>query len=122
MGRSRTSARQAGARFERETADYLRDELSEFIDRRVKNGAKDLGDIANVRDSRGNRIVVEVKNVTKTNLPQWTKEARAEAENDDALVGVVIAKRHGNGKMGDQWVHMTVDDLILLLKGRGITE
>lgn len=122
MGRSHTSARQAGARFERETADYLRDELSEFIDRRVKNGAKDLGDIANVRDSHGNRIVVEVKNVTKTNLPQWTKEAHIEAENDNALVGVVIAKRHGNGKMGEQWVHMTVDDLILLLKGRGPVE
>lgn len=117
MPRTNRSARQAGARFEREVANHLRDNLSEFIDRRVKNGAKDLGDIANVRDSHNNRIAVEVKNVTKQNLPQWIKEAKIEAENDGALCGVVVSKRHGNGNVGEQWVHLTVDDLILLLKG-----
>ena len=117
MARSNKSARQAGSRFEREVADYLRDNLSQFIDRRVKNGSKDLGDIANVRDSYDNKIVIEVKNVTKMSLPQWIKEAKVEAENDGALCGVVVHKRHGNGKPGEQWVTLTLEDLVLLLKG-----
>lgn len=118
MARSRNSAKQAGARFEREAADYLAEHVSEFIDRRVKSGAKDLGDISNVRTRHNEKVVVEVKNVMKQALPQWTKEAHQEAENDNALVGVVVHKRHGCGTMGDQWVTCTLDDLVALLTGQ----
>ncbi|WP_408922363.1 hypothetical protein [Corynebacterium kefirresidentii] len=118
MARNRNSAKQAGARFERIIADFLRDNLDDRIDRRVKAGAADKGDIANVRDSHNRRIVIEAKDYGgKLNLPQWTKEAHQEADNDDAHVGLVIAKRRGTTNPGKQWAIMEVEDLIKLLKG-----
>ncbi|WP_288833689.1 hypothetical protein [uncultured Corynebacterium sp.] len=119
MARTRRSAKAAGGKFERDIADYLRDNLDDRIDRRVKTGAKDKGDIANVRDSHNNRIVIECKNVMKQALPEWVREAQLEAANDDALVGVVAHKRHGVGDPSKQWVTMTLDDLLKLLKGKG---
>lgn len=116
MSRTRKTAKQAGAKFERQIADFLRANLDDRIDRRVKTGAKDCGDIANVRDSHNRRIVIEAKDYGgKLNLPQWTKEAHQEAVNDNAHVGIVIAKRRGTTNPADQWVAMTVDDLIQLL-------
>jgi hypothetical protein len=44
-------------------------------------------------------------------------EAHIEAGNDDALVGIVIHKRHGAANPGQQWVSCTVDDLLALLTG-----
>ena len=120
MSRTRKTAKQAGTRFERLISDYLRDNLDDRIDRRVKTGAKDCGDIANVRDSHNRRIVIEAKDYGgKLNLPQWTKEAHTEAENDDAHVGLVIAKRRGTTNPGKQWAIMEVEDLIKLLKSPG---
>lgn len=116
MSRTRKTAKQAGARFERQIADFLRDNLDDRIDRKVKTGAKDRGDVANVRDSHNRRICIETKDYGgKLNLPQWTKEAHTEADNDNAHVGLVIAKRRGTTDPADQWVAMTVNDLIQLL-------
>jgi hypothetical protein len=118
MARSRTSARAAGARFERAIADYLAGTLEDDrVDRRVKTGAKDRGDISGVR-AHGQRLVLEVKDCARTDLPGWTTEAHTEAGNDDALVGVVVHKRHGVGDPGRQWVSMTVDDLAALITGQ----
>ncbi|MEJ4121391.1 putative PDDEXK endonuclease [Corynebacterium macginleyi] len=120
MSRTRKSAKQAGARFERIIADFLRDNLDDRIDRRVKVGAADKGDIANVRDSHNRRITIECKDYGgKLNLPQWTKEAHQEANNDNAHVGVVIAKRRGTTDPEKQWAIMEVEDLIKLLKSPG---
>lgn len=117
MSRTRSSAKAAGSRFERDIADYLASALADDrIDRRPKTGAKDRGDIGGVR-IHGQRLVLECKNVTKQALPQWTDEAHTEAGNDDALVGVVVHKRHGTGYPGKQWVSMTVDDFLALLSG-----
>lgn len=116
MSRSNASARAAGARFERLIADYLRDHVSEFIDRRVKTGAKDKGDLVNVR-AFGERVVVECKDVARTDLSGWVKEAEVEAGNDDAVAGVVVFKRRGTSDPGDQYVAMTVRDFIALLTG-----
>ena len=117
MTRSRQSARAAGSRFERTIADYLAFILDDgCIDRRPKTGAKDRGDIGGLR-IHGQRIVAECKNTTRLALPEWTGEAHIEAGNDDALVGVVIHKRHGVGYPGRQWVAMTVDDLAALITG-----
>ena len=115
MARNRNSAKQAGARFERQIADFLRDNLDDRIDRKVLGGAKDRGDIANVRDSHNRRIVIEAKNTTRMALAQWIREAHQEAHNDNAHIGVVVHKRHGNANPADQWVAMTVNDLIQLL-------
>lgn len=116
MARNRKSAKAAGSRFEREISDHLRDTVSEFIDRKVKTGAKDRGDIANVR-AHGQRVVLECKNTSRLSLPQWIGEAHTQARNDEAAVGIVVHKRHGVGAPGKQWVTMTMDDLIFLLTG-----
>jgi hypothetical protein len=117
LTRSRQSAKAAGTRFERTIADYLADTLDDDrVDRRIKNGAKDRGDITGVR-AHGQRLVIECKDTCRIALPQWTAEAHTEAGNDDALTGVVIHKRQGVGDPGRQWVTMTVDDLAALITG-----
>lgn len=49
--RNHRSAKKAGTRFERSVADYLAATLDDRIDRRVKAGNKDCGDIGGVRRS-----------------------------------------------------------------------
>lgn len=104
-----------GASFERVTADYWRDTWDDRIDRRVKTGARDKGDLANVRLGQ-HRLVVECKNVRATNLAGWVTEAQVEAENDGALCGIVVAKRKGKGSPEDQYVIMTQGDFLKLIK------
>lgn len=117
MARSRASAKKAGTAFERLIADHLKRELGiQEIDRMPKTGALDKGDVSNVRDSHGRLIAIECKNTTKMSLPQWTKEAHTEATNYGAHLGITIHKRHGTAAPGSQWVTMTVDDLLELLK------
>lgn len=116
MARTRASAKQAGSRFEREIADHLASKLDDRIDRRVKTGAKDRGDVGGVR-VHGQRVVIECKNTARINLAGWISEAHTQAGNDDALAGVIVHKRHGKGDPGKQWVTMTLDDLIALLSG-----
>ena len=117
MTRTRRSARQAGSRFEREVADYLAEHVDDRIDRRVKGGAKDKGDIGGLRHM-GQRVVIECKNTSRINLSTWMNEAHTAMGHDDAGVGIVIHKRHGKGQPGDQWVTTTVDDLIALITGQ----
>ena len=117
MARSRASAKAAGSKFERDIADHLAKTVDDRIDRRVKTGAKDRGDIGGVR-VHGQRLVLELKNTSRINLGTWITEAHTEAGNDDALAGVIVHKRHGKGKPGDQWVTMTVNDLIALITGQ----
>lgn len=114
MTRSRASARAAGARFERSIADWLASNLDDRIDRRVKTGAKDRGDIGGIRH-RGERVVLELKDTARTDLAGWIREAHLEARNDDARIGVVVHKRRGTTNPADQWVHMTLADLAWLL-------
>ena len=116
MSRSRASARAAGSRFERLVADYLASHVSDVIDRRVKTGAKDTGDIGGVR-VHGQRVAVECKDVAKMNLAGWVTEADVERLNDGALAGVVVHKRRGKGDPGAQYVTLTLDDLVALITG-----
>ena len=114
MTRTRASAKKAGTSFERMIADYLAAHVDDRIDRRVKNGAKDRGDIAGLRH-HGHRVVIECKNAVKTLLGPWAEEAETERGNDDALAGIVVHKRHGRGRAEDQWVTMTMGELVALL-------
>lgn len=117
MTRTRASAKQAGATFERSLADWLAAKVDDRIDRRVKTGAKDRGDIGGLRHM-GGRIVIEAKNYGGRLMPgPWIGEAEVERGNDDALAGVVIAKRRGTTDPGQQFVLMTVNDLTALLTG-----
>ena len=115
--RNHQSAKKAGTAFERAIADYLAHTIDDRIDRRVKTGAKDRGDIAGLR-AHGKRIVIECKNYAGQLKPAaWTQEAHTEMGNDDAIAGIVVAKRRGTTDPGSQWVLMTVNDLIALLTG-----
>jgi len=116
MTRTRASAKKAGSTFERTTADYLAAVVDDRIDRRVKNGAKDRGDIGGVR-IHGQRVVLECKNTAKTSLGTWANEAEIERGNDDALAGVIVHKRHGTADPGKQWVTLTLADFAALLTG-----
>lgn len=116
MARNQRTARKAGTSFERLVADYLAAHVDDRIDRRVKTGAKDRGDIAGVRHM-GGRLVIECKSTTRLNLGVWAGEAEVERGNDDALAGLVAHKRHGRGAAADQWVTLTLGDLVALLTG-----
>jgi len=116
--RNRKSAKKAGASFERVVADYLRAELDDDrIDRRVKTGANDRGDVAGVRTVFGARVVLEAKDVSKIDLSGWLREAATEAANDDAPYGIVIAKRRGISDPAEQYAVMTLSTLAALLLG-----
>jgi len=118
LTRNRASAKKAGASFERLVADYLAEALNDDrIDRRVKTGNKDRGDIGGVRTIRGGRVVIECKSVSRDNLPLWIREAEVERGNDDAVVGVVAHKRFGSGDPAQQYVTMTLETFALLLEG-----
>lgn len=122
MARNRRSARQAGAKFERQVADALAFHLDDDrIDRRPKTGAKDRGDIGGVR-LHGQRIVLECKNTSRINLAGWTAEAEVERGNDDALAGLVVHKRVGKGDPLDQYVTCTLRELIAMLAGHRVQE
>jgi hypothetical protein len=109
--------RQKGSSFERLVADFLKANGFPFADRRVKSGAKDRGDIGGVH-VHGQPVVFEAKNTTRISLGTWAAEAEAERENDVALAGVILHKRHGKGKAGDQWVTLTLRDFTAILTGK----
>lgn len=117
MPRSRASAKAAGSRFERLIADYLAVHVSDVVDRRVKTGAADKGDIGGLR-VHGQRVVVECKDHGGRLQPgTWIKEAQMEARNDGAPIGIVVAKRRATAKPEDQFVLMELRDLVYLLTG-----
>lgn len=115
--RNRKTARDAGTRFETQITRHLAETLNDDrIVRRARTGAKDRGDISGLR-AHGQRVAIEVKNTTRTQLSEWIRQAHIEAGNDDALLGVVIHKRHGQADPGAQYATMTVNDLIALICG-----
>lgn len=124
IGRTRKSAKSAGSRFERLIADYLADELGDDVDRQVKAGANDLGDVRGVR-ILGQSVVIECKEYRgQHKLPEWYREAERERDNKGACIGVVVWKRYGKGKAQDQHVSMTMAEFVRLLKlvNGGITD
>ncbi|QXO13153.1 holliday junction resolvase [Gordonia phage Jojo24] len=113
--RTRRSAKAAGTSFERLIADTLATHIDDRIDRRAKTGAKDKGDIGGLRTPAGSRVVVECKDTARVALAGWAAEAEVERVNDGAVAGLVVHKRTGKGAGLEQWVTMTVADLIALL-------
>ena len=114
--RSRVSARAAGTRFERQIADWLANRLNQPIDRKVRTGAKDRGDLTGLTTADGRRITAELKNTTRTSLATWWAEAVTEATNDGGLP-LVIHKRHGIADPAKQWALLDLDTLAKILGG-----
>ena len=66
----------------------------------------------------GQRIVLECKDYGGQLKPgPWVEEAGRERGNDDAGVGLVVAKRRGTTAPSEQFVLMTLADLVALLTG-----
>lgn len=120
MTRSRASARDAGTWLERVVADYLDHAFPDRdIDRRVKHGVNDQGDIGGLRHgfTKG-PIVAECKNVSaRPDLPGWLRQAEVERQNAGAEFGVVVHKRYGSRKPGEQHVTMTLETFTRLIGG-----
>ena len=117
MTRTRASAKAAGSRFERLIADYLAQHVDERIDRRVKTGSKDRGDVANLRTAHGHRLVIECKDRTRVDISGALTEVEIERGNDSAIAGIVAHKRHGKARPGDQLITMTLRDFVALMVG-----
>ena len=105
-------------KFETLVTRYLRATLDDDrIERRRMSGANDRGDISGLRHM-GQRIVVECKDYGGQLKPgPWVEEAEVERLNDSAGVGIVVAKRRGTTAPGEQFVLMTLADLVALLTG-----
>jgi hypothetical protein len=118
MTRNRASAKAAGSRFEQAVADYLACEVDDRIERRVKHGANDRGDISGLRMMTGERIIAECKDYGGVyHVGEWLKEAEVERGNDDARVGVVVAKRRGKSDPAEAVVFMTLEAFARLVGG-----
>lgn len=117
MTRTRASAKTAGTRFESLIATYLNRHIDDRIERRRLSGSNDRGDITGLRHM-GGRIVVECKDYGGRLLQsQWIAELDTERGNDDAIAGIIIAKRRGTTNPADQWVLTTLGELVALLNG-----
>ena len=109
-------SKQKGTAMETLIVTELQKHLGPEICRRATTGAKDRGDIHGLY-IRGLRTVAEVKNTKATQLGTHWNEVELERGNDDADVGVLIHKRHGKGQALDQWVTLTVRELITIMTG-----
>ncbi len=114
MTRNRASAKSAGTRFESSIVAYLAEHVDDRIERRRQSGSRDRGDVSGWRYA-GQRIVAECKDVTRLSLGTWINEAETERLNDSADVGLVIHKRRGTTDPGDQFVTLTLRDLVALI-------
>lgn len=118
MARNRNSAKKAGSSFERMVADYLAHSLGDSdIDRQIKMGSRDVGDIRGVF-LNGGKVAVECKDYGgRSELPKWLAEAEAERGNADADYAVVVWKRRGTAKPEEQNVSMTLETFASILAG-----
>jgi hypothetical protein len=113
-----SAATRKGSFLERLIADWLKFRLRDSrIDRRVKHGTKDRGDVAGLRTIRGADVVMEIKNHARMELSAWLREAEVEAGNADAPFGVVCHKRKGVGDPAQQYVTMSLAAFAWLLEG-----
>lgn len=109
-----SASKDKGTKLERLAADGFAAALNDDrIDRAPLRGARDVGDISNLRSPFG-KIVVEVKNHARLELAAWVDEVEVEVGNADALAGVVLHKRKGRGAFLDQYVTMSVRDFIAI--------
>ena len=117
MTRSRATAKEAGSSFERLVADYLAKHVDDRIERRRLSGKGDRGDIGGLRHMT-QRVVIEAKDYGgQIKASEWVREAEVERGNDDAGVGIVVAKRRGTSNPADQFVLMTLGELVSLVNG-----
>lgn len=111
-----TKSKQKGTAFERQIADYL-GRWWPYADRAPLTGNKDRGDIAGTPG-----IVWECKNAKRLELAAWLTETEIERENAQADVGILVVKRRGTTKPGDQYAILRLEEVVDLLIEAGYTE
>lgn len=115
-------AKQKGTWFESLIRDYLIVNWDDRIVRVPSAGSNDQGDLANFRVAGVHKVAIECKDHRKMELGVWLTEAEKERANLGGVAGIVVHKRPGKGRAGDQYVTMTLHTLITLLRlseGRG---
>ena len=111
-----SASKRKGTAFESLIVAGLQQHLGDGVCRRTTSGAKDRGDIHGLY-IRGLRTVAECKNTKATQLGSHWNEVEVERGNDDADVGLLIHKRHGKGQALDQWVTLTLRELLTIVMG-----
>lgn len=115
MGRSLTSAKAAGEKFNWDIARYLSKALNDRnITKAPSWGARDKGDVVNVRID-GYDLVIQTKNLSRLDLPGGTEDAKLQALNAGAIAGLLVHKRKGTTDPARQWVTMTMAELVALI-------
>ncbi len=116
--RNRASAKSAGSGFERLTADTLNEGLGQpWVDRLPKHGSKDIGDVGHVYLDLPSRaeLMVECKELGGTISGSVWKEVEVQKENLGAAAAVAVFKRKGKSAGNEQWVLMTLGELIAII-------
>lgn len=105
-----SAARAKGTRWESAIVEYLREVGATQVERRALGGANDKGDIAGIPG-----VVIEAKAAARLELAAWVAEAREEAANASAPIGVVWHKKRGKASPAHGYVTMAGDTFALLL-------
>lgn len=114
MSRSRATAKKAGTSWETEIVRALVDAGWPHAERRRLAGAYDKGDIAGIAG-----VVIEAKNTNRLELAAAVDEARTEANNAAAALGVAWLKRKGKTAAEHGYVVMDGATFMNLLKEAG---
>lgn len=126
-----------GTSFETATIKYLRDRGFRNVYRPATKGKYDTGDVNGI--DRGQRqAIIQNKNAKTFKLSEWLRSAEEQASQNEvrpskyneeteeweigaSAVPAVVFKRPGIGytRMGDQYVLMSFDEFVTLLKEAG---
>lgn len=102
-----SKSKQKGTTAETAVVNYLNEYGFDAV-RQPLSGSSDKGDIY----LPGIPVVIEVKNCARMELSQWVKEAKVEADNAKARIGVVWHKKKGTTDPGAWYVTMTGADFL----------
>lgn len=114
MTRNRASAKKAGTSWESEIVRALVAAGWPHAERRRLSGQNDRGDIAGVVG-----VVIEAKNTAKLDISAALNQARIEAKNAHARIGVAWLKRRGFTNAGNGYVVMDGTTFMQLLTEAG---
>lgn len=108
-----------GSMWERAICNELKENGWPHVDRIVKHGVNDIGDI---RLYSGCPVVIEAKNEARTSFSTYLKEVEVEVANANAEFGVAWVKRRGKATPGDAYVVMDGKTFMHLLAKAGFVQ
>lgn len=111
-----SKAKAKGTAAETALVKYLRDHGFPNAERRALTGEFDQGDVTGTPC-----LAWEVKNHRSYKFPEWIKEAKDEAKNAKADLGILVVKPNKIGLTSANkfWAVLTVEDMVHLLREAG---